>query len=98
MPKTGLVVAVAKLHSTPVVGTQPTSWVPTLAGIAPAALVVSVVVPNGFRLSDGTPTSVTFTGRLFGEADLLAVADLYQRATDFHVRRPRLPDAPPKKG
>lgn len=58
----------------------------------------SVVVPNGFRLSDGTPTSVTFTGRLFGEADLLAVADLYQRATDFHVRRPRLPDAPPKKG
>lgn len=58
----------------------------------------SVVVPNGFHLSDGTPTSVTFTGRLFGEADLLAVADLYQRATDFHVRRPRLPDAPPKKG
>ena len=55
-------------------------------------------MPNGFRLSDGTPTSVTFTGRLFGEADLLAVADLYQRATDFHVRRPRLPDAPPKKG
>jgi Asp-tRNA(Asn)/Glu-tRNA(Gln) amidotransferase A subunit family amidase len=47
-----------------------------------------VVVPNGFRLSDGTPTSVTFTGRLRGEADLLAVADLFQRATDFHARRP----------
>ena len=58
----------------------------------------SVVVPNGFRLSDGTPTSVTFTGRLFGEADLLSVADLYQRATDFHVRRPKLPDAAPAKG
>jgi Asp-tRNA(Asn)/Glu-tRNA(Gln) amidotransferase A subunit family amidase len=58
----------------------------------------SVVVPNGFRLSDGTPTSVTFTGKLFGEADLLAVADLYQRATDFHVRRPKLPDAPDAKG
>ena len=58
----------------------------------------SVVVPNGFRLSDGTPTSVTFTGRLFGEADLLAVADLYQRATDFHVRRPRIPDVPPREG
>ena len=58
----------------------------------------SVVVPNGFRLSDGTPTSVTFTGKLRGEADLLAVADLYQRATDFHVRRPRLPEAPPAKG
>ena len=57
----------------------------------------SVVVPNGFRLSDGTPTSVTFTGRIHGEADLLAAADVYQRATDFHVRRPKLPDAPPAK-
>lgn len=52
-----------------------------------------VVVPNGFRLSDGTPTSITFTGRLHGEADLLAVADLFQRATDFHLRRPKLPEA-----
>jgi len=52
-----------------------------------------VVVPNGFRLSDGTPTSLTFTGRLHGEADLLAAADLFQRATDFHVRRPKLPEA-----
>jgi Asp-tRNA(Asn)/Glu-tRNA(Gln) amidotransferase A subunit family amidase len=49
-----------------------------------------VVVPNGFRVSDGTPTSITFTGRLRGEADLLAVADLFQRATDFHARPPRL--------
>ena len=55
-----------------------------------------VVVPNGFRLSDGTPTSITFTGRLWGEADLLAVADLFQRATDFHTRRPRLPEGPAK--
>jgi Asp-tRNA(Asn)/Glu-tRNA(Gln) amidotransferase A subunit family amidase len=58
----------------------------------------AVVVPNGFRTSDGTPTSVTFTGRLDGESDLLAVADVFQRATDFHTRRPRLPDAPPAKG
>jgi len=57
-----------------------------------------VVVPNGFRTTDGTPTSVTFTGRLRGEADVLAVADLFQRATDFHVRRPKLPDAPAAKG
>ncbi len=47
-----------------------------------------VVLPNGFRSSDGTPTSITFTGRLWGEATLLAVADAYQRATDFHLRRP----------
>ncbi len=48
-----------------------------------------VVLPNGFR-SDGTPTSITFTGRLFGEADLLAVAKAYQDATGFHLRHPEL--------
>ena len=48
-----------------------------------------VVLPNGFR-ADGTPTSITFTGRLFGEADLLAVAKAYQDATGFHLRRPPL--------
>jgi Asp-tRNA(Asn)/Glu-tRNA(Gln) amidotransferase A subunit family amidase len=48
-----------------------------------------VVVPNGFR-ADGTPTSITFTGRLFGESELLAVAHAYQQATDHHLRRPPL--------
>ena len=50
----------------------------------------AVVCPNGFRASDGTPTSITFTGRLFGETALLAVAHAYQSATDFHRRRPPL--------
>jgi Asp-tRNA(Asn)/Glu-tRNA(Gln) amidotransferase A subunit family amidase len=48
-----------------------------------------VVLPNGFR-TDGTPTSITFTGRLFGEAEVLAVAKAYQDATGFHRRRPEL--------
>ena len=48
-----------------------------------------VVLPNGFR-ADGTPTSITFTGRLFGEADLLAIAKAYQDATEFHLQRPEL--------
>jgi Asp-tRNA(Asn)/Glu-tRNA(Gln) amidotransferase A subunit family amidase len=48
-----------------------------------------VVLPNGFR-QDGTPTSISFTGRLFGEAETLAVARAYQEATDFHLRRPVL--------
>ena len=48
-----------------------------------------VVLPNGFR-ADGTPTSITFTGRLFGEAEILAVAKAYQDATDFHLRHPEL--------
>jgi Asp-tRNA(Asn)/Glu-tRNA(Gln) amidotransferase A subunit family amidase len=47
-----------------------------------------VVLPNGFRAGDGTPTSITFTGRLFGESELLALAHEYQRATGFHMRRP----------
>jgi Asp-tRNA(Asn)/Glu-tRNA(Gln) amidotransferase A subunit family amidase len=53
----------------------------------------SVVVPNGFRSSDGTPTSITFMGRLFGEEALLAVALAYQQATDFHLARPPLAEA-----
>src|SRR6185295_3030202 len=42
-----------------------------------------VVLPNGFN-STGHPTSITFIGRLYGEANLLAVARAYQDATAFH--------------
>jgi len=48
-----------------------------------------VVLPNGFR-ENGTPTSISFMGRLFGEAETLALARAYQEATDFHLRRPAL--------
>ncbi len=48
----------------------------------------AVVLPNGFRSSDDTPTSITFNGRLHGETELLAVARAYQRETDYHLRRP----------
>lgn len=49
----------------------------------------TVVLPNGFR-ENGTPTSVTFCGRLYGETELLAVASAYQQASGFHLRRPPL--------
>lgn len=49
-----------------------------------------VVLPDGVG-SDGLPSSVTFIGRLFGEAELLAVAKRYQDATGFHLRHPALP-------
>ena len=48
----------------------------------------AVVLPNGFRSSDGTPTSINFVGRNFRETELLAVARAYQQATDFHLKRP----------
>jgi Asp-tRNA(Asn)/Glu-tRNA(Gln) amidotransferase A subunit family amidase len=50
----------------------------------------SVVVPNGFSKA-GTPTSICFIGKLFGEADILAVAKKYQGATDFHLKHPPVP-------
>ena len=46
-----------------------------------------VVVPNGFR-NDGTPTSLTFTGRLWGESALLALAREYQEGTNHHMKHP----------
>jgi Asp-tRNA(Asn)/Glu-tRNA(Gln) amidotransferase A subunit family amidase len=57
-----------------------------------------VVVPSGFRESDGTPLSLTFTGALHAEAAILSVARLYQEATGHHLRRPALQEMPPSKG
>lgn len=48
-----------------------------------------VVLPNGFT-PQGTPASITFQGKLFGEATLLAVAKAYQDATDHHLKHPTL--------
>ncbi|MBI2618581.1 MAG: amidase [Ignavibacteriales bacterium] len=48
-----------------------------------------VVLPNGFT-SEGTPTSISFIGRLYGEAKLLAAAKKYQDATGFHLKHPTL--------
>jgi Asp-tRNA(Asn)/Glu-tRNA(Gln) amidotransferase A subunit family amidase len=49
----------------------------------------AVILPNGFR-ADGTPVSITFIGRLFGEETLLRVAKAYQDATPHHTRHPAL--------
>jgi len=46
-----------------------------------------VVFPNGFN-DKGRPMSISFMGRLYGEAAVLAVAKAYQDATDFHKRHP----------
>ena len=46
----------------------------------------TVCLPNGFQ--GGSPTALTFTGRLFEEETLLAVAKAYQEATGHHLKRP----------
>jgi Asp-tRNA(Asn)/Glu-tRNA(Gln) amidotransferase A subunit family amidase len=48
----------------------------------------AVIVPIGFV--EGKPTSIVFTGKLFGEAEALAVAKAYQDATDFHLKYPKI--------
>ena len=53
----------------------------------------AVILPHGFR-DDGTPVSLTFLGRLFGERELLAVAHAFQSSTDWHTRHPTLAAEP----
>jgi Asp-tRNA(Asn)/Glu-tRNA(Gln) amidotransferase A subunit family amidase len=48
----------------------------------------ALIIPCGFV--GGKPATITFIGRLFGEADLICVAKAFQDATDFHRRRPQL--------
>ena len=47
----------------------------------------SVTVPSGYR-RNGTPTSITFLGGLWKDAEVLTVAKAYQEATGHHSRRP----------
>ena len=52
----------------------------------------SAVLPDGFTVRDGVrrPHSITFTGSMYGESDLLAVAHAYQQVTGHHLERPSL--------
>jgi aspartyl-tRNA(Asn)/glutamyl-tRNA(Gln) amidotransferase subunit A len=51
----------------------------------------AISIPNGFT-PDGSPIGIQFVGRAFDEETILRVAYAYERATDWHERRPRLPD------
>ena len=42
------------------------------------------------KVSSLEPTSITFTGKLYGESEVLAVAKAYQDATAFHLKHPVL--------
>ena len=47
-----------------------------------------ISVPGGFF--EGTPTSLRFTGKLFGESEILLLAHAYQSKTDHHSKHPPL--------
>jgi Asp-tRNA(Asn)/Glu-tRNA(Gln) amidotransferase A subunit family amidase len=59
----------------------------------------TAVLPNGFRKREDVelPTSITFTGRLYGETELLSVAHAYQQATGHHLKRPPMDKLKPEK-
>lgn len=48
----------------------------------------ALIQPNGFRSSDGTPTSITFLGRICGEEKLCVLARAYQEKAGFHLKHP----------
>ncbi len=49
----------------------------------------AVVVPNGLT-EKGDPSSITFTGQLYGVSAALLLAKAYQDAMGFHLERPNL--------
>jgi len=48
-----------------------------------------ISIPHGFD-SKGQPTSLRFTGKLFGESEILLMSHAFQKKTDHHLKRPRL--------
>jgi Asp-tRNA(Asn)/Glu-tRNA(Gln) amidotransferase A subunit family amidase len=47
----------------------------------------ALVMPNGYN-NNGSPTSITIIGQLFGEADIVRLGAEIQKHTDFHKRMP----------
>jgi Asp-tRNA(Asn)/Glu-tRNA(Gln) amidotransferase A subunit family amidase len=62
--------------------TWSTNWSTNVTGLP------IVVVPCGF-LINGQPTSVTFVGKPYQEAKLMAVAKAFQDATGYHLEKPK---------
>jgi aspartyl-tRNA(Asn)/glutamyl-tRNA(Gln) amidotransferase subunit A len=60
------------------------------APLIPAGNLVgqpALSVPNGFGFK-GLPTGIQFTGRVWEEGKLIALAHAYQQQTEFHKKRP----------
>jgi Asp-tRNA(Asn)/Glu-tRNA(Gln) amidotransferase A subunit family amidase len=48
-----------------------------------------VSIPHGFD-SQGQPTALNFTGKLFGDQEILLLAHAFQSKTDHHLKHPKL--------
>lgn len=57
----------------------------------------TISVPCGFT-SSGLPVGLQISGAPFAESTVLALAHAYERETDWHRRRPKLPSALPASG
>jgi Asp-tRNA(Asn)/Glu-tRNA(Gln) amidotransferase A subunit family amidase len=57
--------------------------------MANLACYPGLALPNGFN-AQGTPTSINFMARPFGEAELMKLAKVYQDATDYNLKQPML--------
>ena len=62
-------------------------WLGSLSDLKAGATLPEI--GTGFN-EKGNPTSLTFVGRVFGEASLLALAKRYQDATQWHLKHPAL--------
>lgn len=71
-------------------GVVPADQIPTLVrytGPTNLSGHPSITVPNGFN-ADGLPTAMQFIGRRGDEATIIRAAAAYERATEWHKRRP----------
>lgn len=50
----------------------------------------AVCLPTGFNTRTNLPTSITFLGKLYGEANLIAVTKAFQEATSFEDQHPEM--------
>ena len=48
----------------------------------------AIAMPSGFF--QGSPTNLMFTGKLFGEPEILLLAHAFQAKTDHHLKHPKL--------
>jgi Asp-tRNA(Asn)/Glu-tRNA(Gln) amidotransferase A subunit family amidase len=68
---------------------QPASAIRDHFQVANVCGYPAVSVPNGFT-GEGKPTSITFLGRLYNEAQIMALAKAYQDQAGWYKSQPRM--------